>query len=176
MFSLSLSWDTCVIGDPEVSPRMMIIPFCVGRDFCSGVCVIGDPEVSPRSFPQMYTRETSCFPEDSQKREGSLEADRLCTLSQNGYGDVWRPTHCELLRYIPGSDVSDASTNICIVSDASTNICIRPEHKRKNKRASSTQRTSQAVPHPSTDRALQRLASEFGRDPAYSLRYGRLRT
>jgi hypothetical protein len=46
----------------------------------------------------------------------------------------------------------------------------------ENKRASSTQRTSQAVPHPSTDRALQRLASEFGRDPAYSLRYGRLRT
>ena len=41
------------------------------------------------------------------------------------------------------------------------------------KRASSTLRASQAVPHPSTDRALQRLTSEFGRDPVYSLRYGR---
>ena len=43
----------------------------------------------------------------------------------------------------------------------------------KTKRASSTLRASQAVPHPSTDRALQRLTSEFGRDPVYSLRYGR---
>ena len=43
----------------------------------------------------------------------------------------------------------------------------------KTKKASSTLRASQAVPHPSTDRALQRLTSEFGRDPVYSLRYGR---
>ena len=41
------------------------------------------------------------------------------------------------------------------------------------KRASSTLRASQAVPHPSTDRALQRLTSEFGRDLVCSLRYGR---
>lgn len=47
-----------------------------------------------------------------------------------------------------------------------------PSPKRK---ASSTLRASQAVPHPSTDRALQRLTSEFGRDPVYSLRYGRQR-
>ena len=46
----------------------------------------------------------------------------------------------------------------------------------KIEKASSTQRTSQAVPHPSTDRALQRLTSEFGRDLVYSLRYGRWRT
>ena len=52
----------------------------------------------------------------------------------------------------------------------------RDSESKTQKRASSTQRTSQAVPHPSTDRALQRLASEFGRDPVYSLRYGRLRT
>ena len=44
------------------------------------------------------------------------------------------------------------------------------------KKASSTQRTSQAVPHPSTDRALQRLTSKFGRDSVYSLRYGRWQT
>ena len=41
------------------------------------------------------------------------------------------------------------------------------------KRASSTPRASQAVTHPSTNRALQWLTSEFGRDPVYSLRYGR---
>ena len=44
------------------------------------------------------------------------------------------------------------------------------------KKASSTQRASQAVPHPSADRALRRLTSEFGRDPVYSSRYGRRRT
>ena len=40
-------------------------------------------------------------------------------------------------------------------------------------KARGTQRASQAVPHPSTDRALRRLTSEFGRDPVYSPRYGR---
>ena len=47
--------------------------------------------------------------------------------------------------------------------------------KHKNKKVVDTW-TSQAVPHLSTDRALQRLASEFERDPACSLRYGRWRT
>ena len=47
--------------------------------------------------------------------------------------------------------------------------------KRSEKKASSTQRTSQAVPQLSTDRALQRLTSEFERDPVCSLRYGRWR-
>ena len=41
------------------------------------------------------------------------------------------------------------------------------------KKADSTLRSSQAVPHPSTIRALRRLTSEFGRDPVYSSRYGR---
>ena len=42
-------------------------------------------------------------------------------------------------------------------------------------RADSTLRSSQAVPHPSTNRALCRLTSEVGRDPVYSTRYGRQR-
>ena len=40
-------------------------------------------------------------------------------------------------------------------------------------KAHNTLRSSQAVPHPSTSRALQRLASEFEWDLAYSLWYGR---
>ena len=40
-------------------------------------------------------------------------------------------------------------------------------------KASSTLRSSRAVPHPSTNRALRRLTSEFGRDPVHSTRYGR---
>ena len=45
----------------------------------------------------------------------------------------------------------------------------------KKQKASSTQRDSQAVPHPSTNRALHRLTAEFGRDPVCSMRYGRWR-
>ena len=43
------------------------------------------------------------------------------------------------------------------------------------KKASSTPRDSQAVPHPSTNRALRCLTAEFGRDPVFSTRYGRWR-
>ena len=43
------------------------------------------------------------------------------------------------------------------------------------KKADSTRRSSQAVPHPSTNRALRRLTSEVGRDPVHSTRYGRQR-
>ena len=42
-------------------------------------------------------------------------------------------------------------------------------------KADSTLRASQAVPHPSTDRALCRLTSEVRRDPVHSTRYGRQR-
>ena len=43
-------------------------------------------------------------------------------------------------------------------------------------KASGTQGCSRTVPQFSTDRALRRLTSEFGRDPVYSARYGRQRT
>ena len=46
----------------------------------------------------------------------------------------------------------------------------------QNEKADSTLRTSQAVPHPSTDRALRRLTSEVRRDPVHSTRYGRQRS
>ena len=42
-------------------------------------------------------------------------------------------------------------------------------------KADSTLRTSQAVPHPSTIRALSRLTSEVRRDPVHSTRCGRQR-
>ena len=43
------------------------------------------------------------------------------------------------------------------------------------RKADSTLRTSRAVPHPSTNRALCRLSSEVERDPVHSTRYGRQR-
>jgi hypothetical protein len=42
-------------------------------------------------------------------------------------------------------------------------------------KADSTLRSSRAVPHPSTNRALRRLTSEVKRDPVHSTRYGRQR-
>ena len=49
------------------------------------------------------------------------------------------------------------------------------EATRKKAKADSTLRSSQAVPHPSTDRALRCLTSEVKRDPVHSTRYGRRR-
>ena len=47
--------------------------------------------------------------------------------------------------------------------------------KSSMSKADSTLRTSRAVPHPSTNRALCRLTSEVERDPVHSTRYGRQR-
>ena len=45
----------------------------------------------------------------------------------------------------------------------------------QERKADSTLRSSRAVPHPSTNRALRRLTSEVRRDPVHSTRYGRQR-
>ena len=47
--------------------------------------------------------------------------------------------------------------------------------QKSMQKADSTLRTSQAVPHPSTIRALSRLTSEVRRDPVHSTRCGRQR-
>ena len=48
-------------------------------------------------------------------------------------------------------------------------------HEEFVEKADSTLRSSQAVPHPSTNRALCCLTSEVKRDPVHSMRYGRRR-
>ena len=50
-----------------------------------------------------------------------------------------------------------------------------PQIQKWAEKASGTRRASQAVPHPSTDRALRCLTSEFGWDRVYSSQYGRWR-
>ena len=59
----------------------------------------------------------------------------------------------------------------CLSMAFGISTCVRQEAK-----ADSTLRSSQAVPHPSTDRALRRLTSEVERDPVHSTWYGRQRT
>ena len=62
-------------------------------------------------------------------------------------------------------------------------VCRPPERlgrgdsvsRGKIKKADSTLRSSRAVPHPSTGRALRSLTSEVRRDPVYSTWYGRQR-
>jgi hypothetical protein len=71
------------------------------------------------------------------------------------------------------------------LSTAAGNTAVKPvlaphcgrrvaQHGEESK-AGSTLRSSRAVPHPSTNRALRRLTSEVGRDPVHSTRYGRQR-
>ena len=50
-----------------------------------------------------------------------------------------------------------------------------PAAQASHTKADSTLRSSRAVPHPSTNRALRRLTSEVRRDPVHSARYGRQR-
>ena len=89
---------------------------------------------------------------DAKQKAGKLPWRWNGTLSQNGYGTL------------RGIQLKECA----VPTMASLEIC-EPTQK-----ASSTQMASQAVPHPSTDRALRRLTSEFGRDLVYSSRYGRL--
>ena len=51
-------------------------------------------------------------------------------------------------------------------------VTVNRQDKRQRVKADSTLRSSQAVPHPSTDRALRRLTSEVERDPVHSTWYG----
>ena len=53
--------------------------------------------------------------------------------------------------------------------------CLYSPRSTKFEKADSTLRSSQAVPHPSTNQALRRLTSEVRRDPVHSTRYGRRR-
>jgi hypothetical protein len=79
--------------------------------------------------------------------------------------------------------VSDAIPmhDVCLRSHVSS-LSVRCQrhpacHARlsQQEKADSTPRSSQAVPHPSTNRALRRLTSEVRRDPVHSTRYGRQR-
>ena len=66
----------------------------------------------------------------------------------------------------------------CVVlHNCSRDVTVRSSRRPEQEfaKADSTLRSSQAVPHPSTNRALRRLTSEVERDPVYSTRYGRQR-
>ena len=68
---------------------------------------------------------------------------------------------------------------LCIAPSLTDDLRRGPEHALMQtlvwEKADSTLRSSQAVPHPSTDRALCCLTSEVKRDPVHSTRYGRRR-
>jgi hypothetical protein len=90
-----------------------------------------------------------------------------------------RATSSATLARLASKSCVHARHSICIAKVA------RETLDRKNVVACNSQKTaktdstlgcSQAVPHPSTHRALCRLTSEVRRDPVYSTRYGRRRT
>ena len=70
--------------------------------------------------------------------------------------------------------VSKSSTKFFRVECVSKSVTKFFQHQiRATQKASGTRRASQAVPHPSTDRALRCLTSEFGWDRVHSSQYGR---
>ena len=75
-----------------------------------------------------------------------------------------------------GADVAAVAVAGCgfgrVASVAAVAAVVGPRNVSFGK-AGSTLRSSRAVPHPSTNRALRRLTSEVRRDPVYSTRYGR---
>jgi hypothetical protein len=70
------------------------------------------------------------------------------------------------------NNVNDTTTPTLTATPTTTTTTTRRGGPIK---ADSTLRTSRAVPHPSTNRALCRLTSEVERDPVHSTRYGRQR-
>ena len=88
-------------------------------------------------------------------------------------GSNWRPSACE-------ADVIATRPQVPVKTDDRHKGVGRRKAPPKDMdlddtRAGSTLRSSRAVPHPSTNRALRRLTSEVGRDPVHSTRYGRQR-
>ena len=96
---------------------------------------------------------------------GSLPVVCVCVAQVNPSFFCFRP------RFLP--------TPCTLVTNHPTQPFTHPPEKlrankcTKEKRADSTLGTSQAVPNPSTIRALCHLTSEVGRDPVYLTRYGR---
>ena len=79
------------------------------------------------------------------------------------------------------ADLPDKPVELCIGCASRQQAHIDEGMKTKQawegwpQKADSTLRSSQAVPHPSTNRALRRLTSEVRKDPVHSTRYGRQR-
>jgi hypothetical protein len=63
----------------------------------------------------------------------------------------------------------------CVAFSARARSMLKCAATHAFEKADSTLRSSRAVPHPSTNRALRRLTSEVRRDPVHSTRYGRQR-
>ena len=99
---------------------------------------------------------TCCIPMHS-----ITQPHRQQEIGYSQQSTLWAPRHrCALLpRALPPRVVQAVRQRV-----------LRSARKEK---ADSTRRSSRAVPHPSTNRALRRLTSEVRRDPVYSTRYGR---
>ena len=96
----------------------------------------------------------------------SLAASSVAQPQQMSAG---RAVRCR----VASLQTSDATPASC--SATLNKVSCVAAFKSNLKKADSTLRSSRAVPHPSTNRALRRLTSEVERDPAHSTRYGRQR-
>ena len=122
-------------------------------DRCRNVC---------RSFAVLAGR---AWPTWKWPTCASASAITVAILAQGTHWAV-AVTQAYLLPGIARSHEAPAVSGRCFSRAAAT---------RATAKADSTLRCSQAVPHPSTNRALCRLTSEVKRDPVHSTRYGRQR-
>ena len=96
---------------------------------------------------------------------------KVCSASPSHF-----PSHC-----LPGNHSSHRDALACLLlsqggpaaAQRAARVAYIENSSSKEIKADSTLRSSQAVPHPSTDRALRRLTSEVERDPVHSTWYGR---
>jgi hypothetical protein len=83
--------------------------------------------------------------------------------------------HDRCLDSFPPSKLPAYPFVFCFILFSCAGGCTAATLEKDGQKADSTQRSSQAVPHPSTNRALCCLTSEVKRDPVHSTRYGRQR-
>jgi hypothetical protein len=109
-------------------------------------------------------------------RMGRREHHLLCVFQRQPAAPLPRPTTHTAARAKTCASALQCKAPVSLPTLAGQALAKQEATGRQAKgKAGSTLRSSRAVPHPSTNRALRRLTSEVGRDPVHSTRYGRQR-
>lgn len=104
-------------------------------------------------------------------RSAEVHCNGKCNYATTTIGTnvaTWRVQHTYIQDPLVILSVSHRRLRACVC------VCVIPVTLgNDDNKKPSTPWSSRAVPQPSTDLALSRLASEFERDPAHSIQYGR---
>ena len=134
------------------------------------------PAETPRNPPETPQKPPGARPPEATNHGFGTQCQTPGRSDRPGRMDGWmdgqtdRPTG-------PMDGVVTIYLHFCSSGWAPAKVMLGRSNERKEARrkADSTLRSSQAVPHPSTNRALCCLTSEVERDPVHSTWYGRRR-